>query len=99
MTNADRVGACSIEIIVLALTFLTLETVKRSNMRGIYGALRSFTRVFANSGGPVISMYFLAPIAIVSATVGKLLANRINQAVFNAIVIVLTIVSAACLLV
>ena len=98
----------------------------------------------ANSGGPVMSMYFLAsgfdvqrflgtqawffflinlvklpfsagiglvtrevvtialilaPVVIASCAVGKLVANRINQNVFNAIVIVLTIASAAYLLV
>lgn len=151
---SDGVVRRSIGIIVLTLTFLTLafmhacgekmkKAVARSGVRGIYGALGGFTTMSANSGGPVMSMYFLAsgfdvrrflgtqawffflinlvklpfsagiglvtrevmtvalilaPVVIISCAVGKLVAYRINQNLFNAIVIVLTIVSAAYLL-
>lgn len=69
---SDTVMRVAIGIILLALTALTLllmrsnsqqETEKvfaRSGVRAFYGALGGFTTMTANSGGPVMNLYFIA---------------------------------------
>lgn len=151
---SDGVMRRSIGIILLILTALTLllmrrgtaETIKeffaRRSIRSLYGALGGFTTMAANSGGPVMNLYFIAsgfdmrrflgtqawffftvnviklpfsagiglmtsevlsiaalmiPIVIVGAIIGRLIVKRINQKLFNAIIIGLTIVSAVYL--
>jgi uncharacterized membrane protein YfcA len=111
---------------------------------GSYGVLAGFTTMVANSGGPVMSMYFLAtgfsinrflgtaawfffavnlaktpfsislglislaslrfdlllaPAVAVGALVGRRVARRINQKLFDRLVLALTIVSATYLIV
>jgi uncharacterized membrane protein YfcA len=117
---------------------------RRQLETGSYGVLAGFTTMVANSGGPVMSMYFLAarfsinrflgtaawfflavnlaktpfsvslglinleslrldlllaPVVVVGALIGRRLARRINQRLFDLLVISLTIVSAAYLIV
>jgi uncharacterized protein len=116
---------------------------RRRLATGAYGVLGGFTTMVANSGGPVMSMYFLSssysmnrflgtaawfffvvnlakapfsvglglidaaslrldlvliPAVVAGALVGRRLARRINQQLFERLVIGLTIVSAAYLL-
>jgi uncharacterized membrane protein YfcA len=111
---------------------------------GSYGVLAGFTTMVANSGGPVMSMYFLAarfsinrflgtaawfflavnlaktpfsvslglinleslrldlllaPVVVVGALIGRRLAQRIDQQLFDRLVVALTIVSATYLIV
>ncbi|HEY8717196.1 sulfite exporter TauE/SafE family protein [Pengzhenrongella sp.] len=110
---------------------------------GTYGLLAGFTTMVANSGGPVMSMYFLAtrysinrflgtaawfffvvnltktpfsislglisldslkldlllaPAVVVGAIIGRRLAKRIDQVLFDRLVLALTVVSASYLL-
>lgn len=153
---SDDVMRRSIGIILLFLMVLTLllmkresgETIReffaRRSIRSLYGALGGFTTMAANSGGPVMNLYFIAsgfdmrrflgtqawffftvnviklpfsagiglmnaeilttaailiPVVLIGAFIGKFIVKHINQKVFNAIIIGLTVVSAFYLLV
>lgn len=67
----DVVMRRTIGVILLVLTALTLLLMRRGTLssddaltnpkvRGFYGALGGFTTMAANSGGPVMTLYFLA---------------------------------------
>lgn len=67
----DTLMRRSIGIILLALTALTLYLMKKGTLssdnalanpsiRGGYGAMGGFTSMAANSGGPVMTLYFVA---------------------------------------
>lgn len=67
----DVVMRRTIGVILLALTALTLLLMRRGTLdaddaltnpriRGFYGTLGGFTTMAANSGGPVMTLYFLA---------------------------------------
>nr|WP_255622835.1 sulfite exporter TauE/SafE family protein [Tessaracoccus sp. OS52] len=67
----DTVMRRTIGVILLALIALTLllmhrgtlssdATLTNPRVRGVYGVLGGFTTMAANSGGPVMTMYFLA---------------------------------------
>lgn len=153
---SDDVMRRSIGIILLFLMVLTLLLMKRESgeaireffarrsIRSLYGALGGFTTMAANSGGPVMNLYFIAsgfdmrrflgtqawffftvnviklpfsagiglmnaeilttaailiPVVLIGAFIGKIIVKHINQKVFNAIIIGLTVVSAFYLLV
>jgi uncharacterized protein len=149
----------TIGVILLALIALTLVRrarrgrsprtatgtgTRRRLVTGTYGVLGGFTTMVANSGGPVMSLYFLSssysmnrflgtaawffftvnmakmpfsvglglidaaslrmdlvliPAVVAGALVGRRLARRINQQIFERLVIGLTVVSAVYLLV
>lgn len=69
---SDDVMRRSIGIILLILTILTLMLMKRGtgqalgdffarrSVRSVYGSLGGFTTMAANSGGPVMNLYFIA---------------------------------------
>lgn len=145
----------SIGIILLILTALTLllmrrgsaETIRdvfaKRSIRSLYGSLGGFTTMAANSGGPVMNLYFIAsgfdmrrflgtqawfffivnvikvpfsasiglmtgeiistaailiPVVLIGAYIGYLIVRRIDQKLFNIIIISLTIISALYLL-
>ena len=150
----DVVMRRTIGIILLLLTALTLWLMKRGTLeadgaltdpriRGFYGALGGFTTMAANSGGPVMTLYFLAarfnvlqflatqawffflvnitklpfsiglgllhadmlpilglltPLVIIGAILGRRIVAHLDKALFDRIVIALTIVSSLYLL-
>ena len=152
---SDTAMRRSIGIILLLLTALTLALMRRRSeeairelfagrsVRAAYGSLGGFTTMAANSGGPVMNLYFIAsgfdmrrflgtqawffflvnliklpfsagiglmtsevvgiaaaliPAVLVGTVIGRMIVSRINQKLFNALIIGLTVASAIYLL-